>query len=132
LWSHHQGHGSAPATPVEVAVVSDSELTVRCGMAKATVNIFKPMLERPYEMSLKNNRKVVVSGHAGGRFLAVTTVTPDGQVTQVALCRGETEGLPPVMRDQLKKDLKRPAMKGWCTGTPKQGHRHANQEDRRP
>jgi ribonuclease HI len=118
LWFHHQGHGKAPATPVEVAVVSDSELTVRCGMAKVTVFIFKPMLERPYEMSLKNNRKAVVNGHAGGRFLAVTTVTPDGRVTQIAPCRGEIEDLPPAMLDQIKKDLKRPAKKGRCTDTP--------------
>jgi hypothetical protein len=87
-------------------------------MAKATVHIFKPMLERPYEMSLKNNRKAVVSGHAGGKSLVITTVTPDRQVTQIALCRGEIEDLPPVMRDQIKKDLKRPAMKGWFAGTP--------------
>jgi hypothetical protein len=46
----------------------------------------------------------------------VTTVTPDGQVTQIALCREEIEDLPPVMREKLKKDLKRPAKKGWFTG----------------
>jgi ribonuclease HI len=31
LWHHHQDHGQAPPTPVEVAIVSDSEVTVRCG-----------------------------------------------------------------------------------------------------
>ena len=31
LWHHHQDHGQAPRVPVEVAIVSDSELTVRCG-----------------------------------------------------------------------------------------------------
>lgn len=31
LWHHHQDHGQAPRAPVRVQVVSDSELTVRCG-----------------------------------------------------------------------------------------------------
>jgi hypothetical protein len=31
LWHHDQDHGQAPATPVGVAIVSDSEVTVRCG-----------------------------------------------------------------------------------------------------
>jgi ribonuclease HI len=31
LWQHHQDHGQAPDTPVEVMIVSDSEVTVRCG-----------------------------------------------------------------------------------------------------
>jgi ribonuclease HI len=31
LWWHHQDHGQAPAAPVRVAIVSDSEVTVRCG-----------------------------------------------------------------------------------------------------
>ena len=31
LWFHHQDHGKNAATPVEVVIVSDSELTVRCG-----------------------------------------------------------------------------------------------------
>jgi ribonuclease HI len=31
LWWHHQDHGQAPATPVKVVLVSDSEVTVRCG-----------------------------------------------------------------------------------------------------
>src|SRR5260370_20505212 len=31
LWHHHQDHGQAPDVPVEVVVISDSELTVRCG-----------------------------------------------------------------------------------------------------
>lgn len=31
LWHHHQDHGQEPATPVRVVIVSDSELTVRCG-----------------------------------------------------------------------------------------------------
>jgi ribonuclease HI len=31
LWHHHQDHGQAPTTPVQVVIVSDSELTVRCG-----------------------------------------------------------------------------------------------------
>jgi hypothetical protein len=56
--------------------------------AKAMEFIFKPMLERSYEMFQKNNRKDVVSEYVGGKFLVVNTVTPDGQVTQIALCRG--------------------------------------------
>jgi ribonuclease HI len=31
LWFHHQDHGQAPVTPVSVVIVSDSEVTVRCG-----------------------------------------------------------------------------------------------------
>jgi ribonuclease HI len=31
LWHHHQDHGQAPRVSVEVVIVSDSELTVRCG-----------------------------------------------------------------------------------------------------
>jgi ribonuclease HI len=31
LWHHHQEHRQVPAVPVCVQVVSDSELTVRCG-----------------------------------------------------------------------------------------------------
>ena len=31
LWHHHQDHGRDPTLPVRVQVVSDSELTVRCG-----------------------------------------------------------------------------------------------------
>jgi ribonuclease HI len=31
LWYHHQEHGQKPNTPVRVVIVSDSELTVRCG-----------------------------------------------------------------------------------------------------
>jgi hypothetical protein len=49
-----------------------------------------------------------VSEYVGGKLLVVTTVTPDGQVTQIASCREETEDLPPVMRDMIKKDLNRP------------------------
>jgi hypothetical protein len=84
--------------------------------ARAMGFILKPMLERSYEMFLKNNRKDVVSEYVGGNCLVVTTVTPDGQVTQIALCREEIEDLPQAMRDQIKKDLKRPAKKGWFTG----------------
>ena len=84
--------------------------------ARAMEFIFKPMLERSYETFLKNKRKDVVSEYVGGKCLVVTTVTPDGQVTQIALCREEIEDLPPVMRDQIKKDLDRPAEKGWFTG----------------
>ncbi len=84
--------------------------------ARAMEFIFKPMLERSYEMFQKNNRKDVVSEYVGGNCLVVTTVTPDGQVTQIAVCREEIEDLPPVMRDQIKKDLKRPAKNGWFTG----------------
>jgi hypothetical protein len=84
--------------------------------ARAMEFVFKPMLERSYEMFQKKNRKDVVSEYVGGNFLVVTTVMPDGQVTQIALCREEIEDLPPVMRDEIKKDLKRPAKKGWFTG----------------
>jgi hypothetical protein len=84
--------------------------------ARAMEFIFQSMLERSYEMFQKNNRKDVVSEYVGGNLLVVTTVTPDGQVTQIAVCREEIEDLPPVMRDQIKKDLKRPAKKGWFTG----------------
>jgi ribonuclease HI len=31
LWFHHQDHGKAPAAAVQVVIVSDSEMTVRCG-----------------------------------------------------------------------------------------------------
>jgi hypothetical protein len=31
LWFHHQDHGLALARPVHVQIVSDSEVTVRCG-----------------------------------------------------------------------------------------------------
>jgi ribonuclease HI len=31
LWHHSQDHAKAPATPVPVVIVSDSEVTVRCG-----------------------------------------------------------------------------------------------------
>jgi ribonuclease HI len=31
LWHHHQDHGQAPVTPVKTVIVSDSEVTVRCG-----------------------------------------------------------------------------------------------------
>jgi ribonuclease HI len=31
LWFHHQDHEQSPQTPVAVTIVSDSELTVRCG-----------------------------------------------------------------------------------------------------
>jgi ribonuclease HI len=31
LWHHHQDHQQAPAIPVRVQIISDSELTVRCG-----------------------------------------------------------------------------------------------------
>jgi ribonuclease HI len=34
LWHHHQEHGQDPATPVRVQIVSDSELTVRCGQGQ--------------------------------------------------------------------------------------------------
>ena len=57
--------------------------------------IFNPMLERSYEMFEKNKRKDVVSEYVGGKLLVITTVTPDGQVTQIALCREEVEDLPP-------------------------------------
>jgi hypothetical protein len=70
--------------------------------------IFKPMLERSYELFQKNKRKDVVSEYVGGECLVVTTVTPDGQVTQIALCREEIVDLPAVMRAQIEKDLKRP------------------------
>ena len=97
----------------------DEEITVMwMPKAGAMEFIFKPMLERSYEMFQKNNRKDVVSEYVGGNCLVVTTVTPDGQVTQIALCREEIEDLPQAMRDQIKKDLKRPAMKGWFAGTP--------------
>jgi hypothetical protein len=84
--------------------------------ARAVEFIFKTMLEQSYEMFLQNKPKDVVSEYVGGRFLVVTTVTPDGQVTQIALCRDEIEDLPPVIRDHVKKVLKRPAKKGWFTG----------------
>ena len=84
--------------------------------ARAMEFIFKPMLERSYEMFQKNKRKDVVSEYVGGKCLVVTTVTPDGQVTQIALCREEIVDLPAVMRDQIETDLKRPAKMGWFTG----------------
>jgi ribonuclease HI len=31
LWYHHQDHGQNPQTPARVVIVSDSEVTVRCG-----------------------------------------------------------------------------------------------------
>ena len=31
LWHHHQDHEQEPPAPVRVQIVSDSELTVRCG-----------------------------------------------------------------------------------------------------
>ena len=34
LWHHHQEHGQDPTTPVRVSIVSDSELTVRCGQGR--------------------------------------------------------------------------------------------------
>ena len=84
--------------------------------ARAMEFIFKPMLERSYEMFEKHKRNDVVSEYVGGKCLVVTTVTPGGQVMQIALCREEIEDLPQPMRDQIKKDLQRPAKKGWFTG----------------
>jgi ribonuclease HI len=34
LWFFHQDHGQAPPSPARVQVVSDSELTVRCGLGR--------------------------------------------------------------------------------------------------
>jgi ribonuclease HI len=34
LWHHHQDHDQAPTLPVRVSIVSDSELTVRCGSGR--------------------------------------------------------------------------------------------------
>jgi len=31
LWFHHQDHSQAPAVPVQVNIITDSEVTVRCG-----------------------------------------------------------------------------------------------------
>src|SRR5437588_12077519 len=38
LWHHHQDHGQAPEAPVAVALVSDSEVTVRCGTRQYSRN----------------------------------------------------------------------------------------------
>src|SRR5262245_40456719 len=84
--------------------------------AKAMGPLFAPMLQRSYEMFQTNNRKAVVSGYAGGNCLVVTTITPEGQVAQLAFCREEIPDLPEVARELLEKDLKRPGQKGWFTG----------------
>jgi ribonuclease HI len=36
LWHHHQDHGQDPPASVRVIIVSDSELTVRCGNRRYT------------------------------------------------------------------------------------------------
>jgi hypothetical protein len=81
--------------------------------AWAQTFIFKPLLERSYETFLANKREDVVSEYADGKFLVVTTVTPGGEVTQVALCREDLGHLPAMLRNEIEKHLNRPAEKGW-------------------
>jgi hypothetical protein len=81
--------------------------------AAAMRDFFRPLLERSYQKWLGNNRKDVVSEYCEGTLLLVTFITPEGQVTQLALRRDEIPDLPREQRELLERQLKIPAVRGW-------------------
>jgi hypothetical protein len=85
--------------------MSDDIKVIWMPKARAMELFFRPLLQRSYQKWRANGRRDVTSEYAGGQLLTVTTVTTDGQVTQIALCRDEVDDVPEPARTQMKKDL---------------------------
>lgn len=108
LWYHHQDHGQRPDSPVEVVIVSDSELTVRCGNRQysrncnlclwAGIDWFE---ENGYELTWRHVRRNTNAWNAwadsvAGRLRFFMTRMPQAlAVPPTSVAAGEGDGWPP-------------------------------------